>query len=113
MQAVQTAEGQLLAVELAIAQTPPGAMISKQVFGELCAMSGLWILIRERVLPELAIGSDQVEQMAGERDAAEGAWSEERRLLVEENRQLKAGTFLRWLASGASLALAVVRLQCH
>jgi hypothetical protein len=54
-----------------------------------------------------------MEQMAGERDAAEGAWSEERRLLVEENRQLKAGTFLRWLASGASLALAVVRLQCH
>ena len=65
-QAVQTAEGQTLAVACAIAQTPPGTTISKQVFGELCATCGLWILIRDRVLPELAIGSAMVEQLAAE-----------------------------------------------
>lgn len=32
----------------------------------MCATCGLWILIRDRVLPELAIGSAQVDQMMAE-----------------------------------------------
>jgi len=32
--------------------------------------------------------------MAAERDAAEAGWSEERRLMTEELRQLKAGKFV-------------------
>ena len=64
--AVQTAEGQALAVACAIAQTPKETTISKQAFGELCASCGLWILIRDRVLPELAIGSTMVDQLTAE-----------------------------------------------
>ena len=64
--AVQTAEGQALAVACAIAQTPEETTISKQAFGELCASCGLWILIRYRVLPELAIGSAMVDQLTAE-----------------------------------------------
>ena len=65
-QAVQTAEGQILAVELAIAQTPAGTTIAPIAFGELCATCGLWILIRDRVLPELAVGGAQVDEMTAE-----------------------------------------------
>ena len=38
----------------------------KQAFVELCASCGLWILIRYRVLPELAIGSAMVDQLTAE-----------------------------------------------
>ena len=54
--AVQTARGQSLAVELAISNTPEATQITQQQFAELCAVCGLWCIIRITVLPELAIG---------------------------------------------------------
>ena len=53
-------------MELAIAQTPAGTTITQQVFGELCATCGLWTLIRDRVLPTLAVGGAQVDELMTE-----------------------------------------------
>ena len=55
--AVQTAQGQLLAVEIAIDHTPAGTTIQPAAFAELCATCGLWVLICNEVLPSLAIGN--------------------------------------------------------
>ena len=106
--AVQTAEGQLLAVELAIAQTPPGAAtITASAFGDLCATCGLWILIRDQVLPQLAIGGVDVDRFAAEFRASNSQGAMHQSILslrsMDPDVEIQcAGDFAEWVAKNCS-----------
>jgi hypothetical protein len=64
--AVQTAQGQLLATNLAIQQTEAGTKITQSDFDVLCVTSGMWVVIKENVLPQLAFGDKDVEILTQE-----------------------------------------------
>ena len=66
---LQTAQGQLLAVELAIETTAPGGSclpgghITQSDFDYLCGACGMWVAVKQHVLPQLAFGSADVAEM--------------------------------------------------
>ena len=80
--AIQSAQGQLLAVKMTIVQTPSGIAIQQHDFADLCTACGLWVWLLEHVLPLLAFGSDTIEELWKNYEAVGGAESLRTELLA-------------------------------
>ena len=65
-EAVQSASGQTLAVNIALRMTPEGSKITQADFDEVCGACGMWVIIETRVLPQLAFGSKDIESLGTE-----------------------------------------------
>ena len=85
--AIQSAQGQLLAVQMAIKQTPSGSSISQQCFTDLCTACGLWVWIRDTILPLLAIGAEAIVELGAELGTASGVGSLHAELLALRSRE--------------------------
>ena len=85
--AIQSAQGQLLAVQIAIKQRPAGSSIQQQCFTDLCTACGLWVWLREKILPLLALGSHTIMELEEHFEAASGAGSLRAELLALRSRE--------------------------
>eukprot|EP00974_Lingulodinium_polyedra_P094901 9197285-Lingulodinium_polyedra.AAC.1 len=56
----QSAMGQLMAVELAIQETPGHQKMTQEAFDVLCGICGFWSMVQEYVLPLLGLGDDGI-----------------------------------------------------
>ena len=59
---VQSSCGQALAIEIAISIVGDG-QITQMDFDSLCGSCGMWVVIKEHVLPQLAFGSSDIEKL--------------------------------------------------
>ena len=60
-QGLQTSRGQALAIEIGLKVADP--QLTQMDFDTLCGACGMWVVVKEHVLPQLAFGSKDIEEL--------------------------------------------------